>query len=49
MTWPKGILSRVSREAYDAVGRSRGFPYMTPAEREAAAKAYDRLLTSGRS
>lgn len=46
--WPPGILSRVSREAYDAVGRSRGFAFMTPGEREDAARSYD-ALTGGRA
>jgi hypothetical protein len=41
--WPTGILSRVSREAYNAVGRARGFQSMTPAEREQAARSYDRM------
>lgn len=41
--WPDGILKRVSREAYDAVRRARGYPYMTPTEREAAARSYDKL------
>lgn len=42
--WPEGILSRVSREAYDAVGRARGFGFMTPTEREEAAKSYDKTF-----
>jgi hypothetical protein len=41
--WPVGILSRVSREAFNAVTRARGFSFMTPAEREAAARSYDQL------
>lgn len=41
--WPAGILSRVSREAYDATARARGFQFMTPEEREAAARSYDEL------
>lgn len=41
-TWPKGILSRVSREAYDSVNRARGI--YTPEEREAAAVSYDKLF-----
>lgn len=43
VVWPPGILSRVSREAYNAVTRARAFPFMTPAEREAAARSYDQL------
>jgi hypothetical protein len=41
--WPPGILSHVSREAYNAVGRARGFQFMTHAEREEAARSYDRM------
>lgn len=40
--WPRGILCRVSREAYDAIGRARGFGFATPAEREALAVSYDK-------
>jgi hypothetical protein len=43
--WPQGILSRVSREAYDAVNRARGVK--TPAEREESALSYDRLFGIG--
>lgn len=39
--WPAGILKRVSREAYDAVRRARGYCYMTPKQRETAALTYD--------
>ena len=46
--WPDGILKRVSREAYDAVCRARGFSYMTPREREAAAKGYTEMQNSAR-
>ena len=42
-TWPTGILNRVSREAYDAITRARGLDFMTPEQREAAAKSYDDL------
>jgi len=42
--WKPGILSRVSREAYNAVRRSRGFSFMTPEKREEAAKSYDELI-----
>jgi len=41
--WPKGVLKRVSRKAYNAVERSRGFNFMTPEQREAAAKNLDKL------
>jgi hypothetical protein len=40
--WPSGVLKQVSREAYDAVRRSRGYSFMTPTERLEAAKSYDR-------
>lgn len=46
--WPKGILSRVSREAYNAVGRARGFHWMSPKAREQAAKSYDKLCGTKR-
>jgi hypothetical protein len=45
--WPTGILKRVSREAFSAVTRSRGFDFMTAEARESAARAYD-VLNSGR-
>jgi len=41
--WPDGSLELVSREAYDAVRRSRGYPFMSPEERLAAAQDYDRM------
>ncbi len=44
--WPAGVLSEVSREAYNAVRRARSYTFMTPAERLAAARAYDRLKGS---
>jgi hypothetical protein len=42
--WPVGSLKRVSTGAYRAVRRARGYAHMTPDERLAAAKAFDRLV-----
>lgn len=42
--WPDGILSRVSREAYNAIRRGRAFPYQTPERREEAARSYDKMF-----
>lgn len=39
--WPVGSLKVVSREAYNAIRRARGYDHMTPTERLEAAKAYD--------
>lgn len=41
LTWPAGILSRVSREAFDEVTRLPGFADFTPETRELAARRYD--------
>jgi len=45
--WPPGILSRVSREAYNAIRRGRAFPFQTPEKREEAARSYDELFNRG--
>ncbi len=42
--WRPGILKRVSRKSYDAVTRARGFGFMTPQEREGAARSMDELF-----
>ena len=42
--WPDGALKQVSRQAYDAVRRSRGYDYMTPEDRLKLAKSMDRMF-----